>query len=171
MLFILAATASCGETKDPYRSICRPTDEEKDAQKIVDIKSIKKYFRENKIDTTNMQVTASGIHYFVLTPGAGAQVQQGSYTEVHYLGKYVDKPTFDASTTFDSSYGRGEPLSVVVGAGQVIKGWEAALKLMTVGEEARFYFPSGLAYGPCGDQRIIPPNAILAFDIKVLNAR
>ncbi|MBF9251797.1 FKBP-type peptidyl-prolyl cis-trans isomerase [Pontibacter sp. 172403-2] len=118
-----------------------------------------------------MQETASGIHYFVLTPGTGAQVKTGDFVEVHYLGKFVDKPTFDASTKFDSSYDRGAPLSFVVGASQVIDGWDEVLPLMTVGEEARFYIPSGLAYGPCPRQGAIPPNTVLSFDIKVLSAK
>jgi len=171
LLFILGSLAACGEVEDPYRSPCLPTQEEKDAQKAADIKGIKTYFRENNIDTTNMQETASGIHYFVLTPGTGAQVETGDMVEVHYLGKFVDKPTFDASTKFDSSYDRGKPFPFVVGADQVIDGWDEALTLMKVGEEARFYIPSGLAYGPCGSQGSIPPNAVLAFDIKVLSAR
>lgn len=171
LLLIFSSLAACGEVQDPYRSPCNPTQEEKDAQKAVDIKGIKTYFRENNIDTTNIQETASGIHYFVLTPGTGAQVKTGDMVEVHYLGKFVDKPTFDASTTFDSSYGRGTPFPFVVGVGQVIKGWDEALTLMTVGEEARFYIPSGLAYGPCPRQGAIPPNTVLSFDIKVLSAK
>lgn len=170
LLLILGSMAACGEVEDPYRSPCYPTQEEKDAQKAADIKRIKTYFRENNIDTTNMQETASGIHYFVLTPGTGAQVKTGDLVEVHYLGKFVDKPSFDASTSFDSSYGRGVPHSFIVGAGMVIKGWDEALPLMKVGEETRFYIPSYLAYGPCG-KGSVPPSAILSFDIKVLSAK
>jgi len=151
--------------KELPRNPCYPTEEEKQTQKIADIKTIKKYFRDNKIDTTNMQVTASGIHYFNLVPGTGDQIKSGNAVEVDYIGKHLNGPTFDLSTTFDKSYGQ-KPFQFVVGNRNVIAGWDEALPLMKVGEETRFYIPSYLAYGPCGSGSI-RPSEVLVFDIKV----
>ncbi|MDX5422884.1 MAG: FKBP-type peptidyl-prolyl cis-trans isomerase [Hymenobacteraceae bacterium] len=167
LLFVIAVSFAACEKQEFPRSICRPTESEKMTQKEADIKVIKKYFRENNIDTSSMQVTASGIHYFNLTQGTGAKANLGDVVEVHYLGKYLDGPTFNSSTTFDSSYGGAKPFTVSIGAGGVIAGWEEALQLMKVGEESRFYIPSYLAYGPCG-RGSIGPNEVLVFDIKLL---
>ncbi|MCC9167791.1 FKBP-type peptidyl-prolyl cis-trans isomerase [Pontibacter harenae] len=167
---IAASFSACGgdDLDDYYNQYrCLPTEEEKLAVKPQDIQTIKKYFRDNNIDTTAMQETASGIHYFVLEEGTGAEVEAGDRVEVHYVGKFIDGSSFSTSKTFDNSYERASPLTITVGAGEVIKGWDEALQLMKVGENTLFYIPSYLAYGICGNNSI-PPNTVLAFDIKVL---
>ena len=52
----------------------------------------------------------------------------GKTCRTHYRG------TFNDGTQFDSSYDRGEPLEFVCGAGQMIKGFDAAVADMDVGE-------------------------------------
>ena len=52
----------------------------------------------------------------------------GKTCRTHYKG------TFNDGTQFDSSYDRGEPLEFVCGAGQMIKGFDAAVADMEVGE-------------------------------------
>lgn len=173
LLFVLLSFAftSCEKQADPFRNPCIATQEEKDAQKVVDIKVIKDYFRDNNIDTTDMQVTDSGIHYFKIKEGSGDKIVSGDRVSVHYIGKFLNAATFDASTTFDNSYPSGSPFIVYVDikntSGSVIEGWNQALKLMQVGEISRFYIPSYLAYGRCGSQSI-GPNEVLAFEIEAL---
>ncbi len=172
MLLLVGLFSACGgNEEDYYRNPCSPSASERETQKVADIKTIKAYFRKNGVDTTNMQETASGIHYVVLTPGTGAQVKTGNRVEVHYIGKHLCDDLSSSSCTFDSSYGRGTTFPFTVGANQVIKGWDEALPLMQVGEEARFYIPSYLAYGPCGSGTSINGNENLVFDIKVISAK
>ena len=54
---------------------------------------------------------------------------QGKKVKTHYRG------TLDDGTQFDSSYDRGEPLEFTCGAGQMIKGFDAAVVDMQVGEK------------------------------------
>ena len=54
---------------------------------------------------------------------------QGKTVKAHYRG------TLDDGTQFDSSYDRGEPIEFVAGAGQMIKGFDAAVLDMEVGEK------------------------------------
>jgi len=54
----------------------------------------------------------------------------------------------------------------------MVKGWEQALRTMTVGERAvvRVVDPS-LGYGLTGVPPLIPPNAMLEFDIEILDTQ
>ena len=87
----------------------------------------------------------------------------GSTVSVHYTGKLVD------GTIFDSSYQRNNPISFVLGKGQVIKGWDEGLLKMAKGGSGKFVIPSNLAYGENGAGGIIPPNSTLIFDLELID--
>lgn len=70
-----------------------------------------------------------------------AKVQQGDTIQVHYTGRLEDGTQFDSSRD-------GDPLMVVIGANQVIPGFEDALVGMEVGEKKTVTIPSEMAYGP-----------------------
>ncbi len=61
--------------------------------------------------------------------------------KVHYTG------TFNNGEKFDSSYDRGEPLEFTCGAGQMIKGFDEAVKEMTVGQCVDIHLMPEEAYG------------------------
>ena len=70
-----------------------------------------------------------------------AQSKKGDTVKVHYTG------TLEDETVFDSSEGK-EPLSVKLGSGAVIPGFDAALTGMEVGEKKTVTLPFDQAYGP-----------------------
>lgn len=74
--------------------------------------------------------------------------KQGDKVKVHYTGRLKD------GTQFDSSAGR-EPLGFEVGAGQMIKGFDAAVNGMKVGEKVTVEIPSAEAYGPTNPEMIM----------------
>jgi FKBP-type peptidyl-prolyl cis-trans isomerase len=80
---------------------------------------------------------------------------------VHYTGMLLD------GRTFDSSVERGQPLSFPLG--DVIAGWTEGLQLMSVGSKYRFWIPPALGYGARGAGGVIPPNAVLIFDVELLD--
>ncbi len=98
----------------------------------------------------------------ILVQGTGEQVPVGSTAVVHYIGRFLD------GQVFDSSVSRGQPFSFVVGAGQVIKGWDACLRSMVVGEKCLLKCPPEYAYGQYGAPPTIPGNSTLIFEIEVL---
>ena len=118
-----------------------------------------KFLADNK--TKDGVVTLpSGLQYKVIKQGDGPKPEAGSNVKVHYHGTHID------GTVFDSSYERGEPISLSLN--QVIKGWQEAVPLMKVGSKYQIYVPSDLAYGERGAGGSIGPNETLIFDIELL---
>jgi len=110
-----------------------------------------------------VKTTASGLQYEVLTEGTGPTPTAADTVAVNYEGKLLD------GTVFDSSYKRGQP--AVFPLGQVIPGWTEGVQLMKTGSKYRFTIPPELGYGARGAGGVIPPNAVLVFDIELLGVQ
>ena len=80
----------------------------------------------------------------------------GKTCRTHYKG------TFNDGTQFDSSYDRGEPLEFICGAGQMIKGYDAAVANMEIGEIKEVHLMPEEAYGQAN------PDAIFTLEIAQL---
>jgi FKBP-type peptidyl-prolyl cis-trans isomerase len=107
----------------------------------------------------------SGLRYQIIQKGNGKQAEKGKGVSVHYKGMLTD------GTVFDSSYQRKQPIDFTLGVGQVIRGWDEGIQLLKVGDKARFVIPSDLAYGSQGAGGVIPPNAILIFDVELMDVK
>ena len=102
----------------------------------------------------------SGVQYKVIKEGNGPMPKDTSMVKVQYEGKTID------GNVFDSSYKRGEPVSLR--ANQVIKGWTEALVHMPVGSVWEVYIPQNLAYGE-REQGQIKPFSVLIFKIELVS--
>ncbi|MFV9482848.1 peptidylprolyl isomerase [Christiangramia sp. ASW11-125] len=109
--------------------------------------------------------TESGLRYQIIQKGDGVQAEKGKNVSVHYKGQLAD------GTVFDSSYKRNQPLEFPVGVGHVIPGWDEGIQLLKVGDKARMVIPSDLAYGERGAGGVIPPNAVLIFDVELMDVK
>jgi FKBP-type peptidyl-prolyl cis-trans isomerase FkpA len=108
-----------------------------------------------------------------LKVGTGATASTGKTVFVNYTGWLYDASKPDnKGTQFDSSLSPGRtPFGpLVLGAGQVIKGWDQGIPGMQVGGSRRLIIPPDLGYGATGNGPI-PPNATLVFDIDLLNVQ
>ena len=97
--------------------------------------------------------------------GDGAEAVAGRSVDVHYTGYLT------TGTKFDSSVDRGRPFSFVLGAGQVIAGWDQGVAGMKVGGKRKLTIPPHLGYGDRGAGGVIPPGATLVFDVELLGVR
>jgi FKBP-type peptidyl-prolyl cis-trans isomerase len=83
--------------------------------------------------------------------------QQGDTVTVKYVGTLDNGVQFDAASSF----------SFLLGAGDVIKGWDKGIVGMRVGGQRKLVVPSKLGYGKRGCSPDIPPNATLHFMVTL----
>jgi peptidylprolyl isomerase len=83
------------------------------------------------------------------TGNGQAAAQDGDTVAVHYTGTLSD------GSKFDSSYDRGEPLEFVLGDGNMISGFENAVRGMQVGEVKTVTLPPEEAYGTYDENLIL----------------
>ncbi len=122
-----------------------------------------KKFLEDNAKRDGVKTTASGLQYEIVTKAEGAQPKATDVVSVHYEGRLTD------GKVFDSSIQRGSPIDLQVRG--VIPGWVEALQLMHVGEKAKLYIPSELAYGAQSPSPAIPANSVLVFDLELLSIK
>jgi len=94
--------------------------------------------------------------------GDGAEVKAGDSVKMQYVGIACS-----TGKQFDSSWDRGQPFDVTIGAGQVIKGWDQGIPGMKVGGQRLLVIPADLAYGnnpPPGSG--IAPGETLIFLVQ-----
>jgi FKBP-type peptidyl-prolyl cis-trans isomerase len=97
--------------------------------------------------------------------GEGKEATAGKLAVVHYTGTLTD------GTKFDSSVDRGTPFQFVLGAGNVIQGWDQGVLGMKVGGKRKLTIPPELGYGAGGVPGTIPPNSTLVFEVELLDVK
>nr|WP_298124320.1 FKBP-type peptidyl-prolyl cis-trans isomerase [uncultured Pseudoxanthomonas sp.] len=104
--------------------------------------------------------------------GTGAVATSGSDVTVHYTGwLYDENAPQQRGLKFDSSVDRGQPFTFLLGAGQVIRGWDDGVAGMKVGGKRTLRIPADLGYGSNGAGGVIPPGASLVFDVELLDVK
>jgi len=121
---------------------------------------------ESKITGIYDEETGATLYYIEDKQGTGIEIARDTVVNVIYRGYFSDK------RVFDSNIG-GDTLKVVVGANEVITGWDIGLTYFRTGGKGRLVVPYQLAYGEAGKLNYmgkvtIPPCETLIFDMEVL---
>jgi FKBP-type peptidyl-prolyl cis-trans isomerase len=114
-----------------------------------------------QLQVNQMQTTDQGFVKSDVVIGTGAEATNGSLLTVHYVGMLTDGQVFDSSVV------RKTPFQFVLGAGQVIRGWDQGFAGMKVGGKRQIIIPPSMGYGP-NQAGPIPPNSTLIFDVELL---
>jgi len=110
-----------------------------------------------------IETLPTGIKIEHLKEGAGATPAASDTVLAHYRGTLPD------GKEFDSSYKRGEPIAFPLS--RVIPCWTQGMQKIKVGGKARLTCPSETAYGSEGIRGVIPPNAVLVFEVELVSIK
>jgi len=143
-------------------------EEQKAAQMPIDDQKLQDFFKANSI---NAKKTESGLYYVIQKPGAGATITKGMMVGTKYTGKTLEGVPFDSNVDTSIGHHGTDLLRFQVGMGQMIPGFDEGVQLMKKGGKATFYLPSPLAYGPNSPSPKIEANAVLIFDVEVVEAK
>ncbi|MEZ5173541.1 MAG: FKBP-type peptidyl-prolyl cis-trans isomerase [Bacteroidia bacterium] len=124
-----------------------------------ELEQLKAYFVSKGLQVSPDE---NGLFIARQSEGSGEMPVNGKKVQVHYTGTLLD------GTKFDSSVDRGTPFSFVLGAGQVIKGWDLGIAKLKPGEKAILGLPSDLAYGARA-MGPIPANSPLIFEVQLIS--
>lgn len=141
-------------------------------QQVKDEAIIDEFLSKNNIEA---QKTESGLRYVITQEGSGDNAVNGDSVRVAYVGKLLDGTLFDTSVqeiaqangTFNPQRPYA-PYKLKLGVGSVIKGWDEGLTYLNEGSKATLYIPSTLAYGPRSTGGVIGANAVLMFDVELV---
>ena len=107
-----------------------------------------------------------------LKAGTGTVASSGDEVSVHYTGWLYDEDAPNQrGQQFDSSIERGEPITFLLGAGRVIRGWDDGVAGMRVGGQRVLMIPASLGYGRKGAGGVIPPIASLVFEVELVDVK
>ena len=97
--------------------------------------------------------------------GQGAALGTGMEATVNYVGV-----SWSTKKEFDSSYD-AQPITLPIGAGQVIPGWDEGLLGMRVGGRRKLVIPPDMGYGAAGQPPVIKPNETLVFIVDLIDVK
>ncbi|MDH3429270.1 MAG: FKBP-type peptidyl-prolyl cis-trans isomerase [Gammaproteobacteria bacterium] len=159
---ILAFTLAVGAAACSQSSV-EPTDKNNAEQNTGE-----QTVTDNNASAGEIIQIASGLSAKILKRGHGRAAEAGDYVEVDYTGWLYDDQAEDSrGDKFDSSVDRGEKFHFMLGAGQVISGWDQGVAGMLIGEKRELTIAPDMGYGDRGAGNVIPPGATLVFEVEL----
>ncbi|PIQ47807.1 MAG: hypothetical protein COW03_12735 [Cytophagales bacterium CG12_big_fil_rev_8_21_14_0_65_40_12] len=137
---------------------------------------IEAHLAENSLEAKQ---TPEGVYYVMTQEGTGPKAAAGDLARIDYVltlldGTFIDtskKAVAEANNIYDTRREPYVPYEFEVGAGTVVKGWDLAIPLLNKGSKARLFLPSTLAFGANPRPGPITPNAVVIFDIEVIDVK
>ncbi|WP_107820796.1 FKBP-type peptidyl-prolyl cis-trans isomerase [Mangrovibacterium marinum] len=104
--------------------------------------------------------TASGLQYLIVEQTNGDKPDEWSTVRIHQRAQLLD------GKILEDTYRQNKPDEVALN--EMIEGLQEGLPLMSIGSRYKFWVPAELAWGRKGTSNKIPPFAVLAFDIRLV---
>jgi FKBP-type peptidyl-prolyl cis-trans isomerase FkpA len=112
----------------------------------------------------NMTKTQTGLRFMIYQHGNGKSAVKGKVATLKFTVKLLNgDPCYSSAADGQKVF--------VIGHGGVESGLEEGILLLKVGDHAKFILPSHLAFGLLGDQRKIPQNASLVYDVELVEIK
>jgi FKBP-type peptidyl-prolyl cis-trans isomerase FkpA len=140
-----------------------------ETRKNEEMKTLAKYIEDNKITT---KPSASGLYFVEVKKGKGPHPKPGDKVKVNYTLSFLDGKVLETSEAevakkagiFDE-HRPYEPAEFTLG--ELIKGMEEGLAMMSAGSKAHLIIPSAIGYGEGGNG--MPPYSTLVFDVELIS--
>lgn len=117
-------------------------------------------FLATNAKAAGVAVTANGLQYQVIRDAKGPKPTATDTVRVNYASSTL------AGAKLESTYDTDHPAEIALN--RVFPGWSEGVQLMPVGSKLRLWIPPALAYGERGASGRIEPNALLVFDVELL---
>jgi FKBP-type peptidyl-prolyl cis-trans isomerase FkpA len=161
ILIIVIVPFSCGRRDEKKTTISQPgKGEMADLNRYMVTKDRERI--QNYIERKNLKMTETqtGLWYQILKDGEGEAFREKDRIVLDYECTLLD------GTKCYSSSDQG-PKELILGRSEMEAGLNEGLRLLKPGSEAIFIIPPFLAYGLIGDRKLIPPRAVLVYNIRV----
>src|ERR687891_812068 len=157
---VLPASGCGGDDDSGSADAEQPTDTAANARKALEDTSVKPLI-ERPSGSPPRRLEKEDI-----VKGKGRRAKPGDRITVEYVGV-----SFSTGEEFEASWGRGQPVSFPLGAGEVIPGWDRGIVGMREGGRRRLTIPPEQAYGAEGYPPDIAPNETLVFVVDLVEVR
>lgn len=164
IVIVLLSAISCGEKHGNSGNTSRPGKNElADVNKYLITKDRERI--KNYIERKNLQMKESptGLWYQILDEGKGRTFSENDKVVMDYDCSLLDGTRCYSSRELGSK-------EIVLGKTQVEQGLNEGLRLLRPGGKAIFIIPPFLAFGLIGDRKMIPPRAVLVYNVNILQA-
>lgn len=161
ILFISIASVSCKHSPGLTSTVSRPGNNEMaDLNRYMITKDRERI--QNYIERKNLRMTETntGLWYQVIKEGEGERFHDNDEVIMDYECYLLDG-------TKCYSSGETGPKKLILGRSEMEAGLNEGLQLIRSGSEAIFIIPPFLAYGLIGDHKMIPPRAVLVYNVIV----
>lgn len=165
IVFLFVSFVSCKEKQGNSLNNSKPGKiEMADLNKYLiqkDRERIKNYIERKSL---KMNESSTGLWYQIVKEGDGEFLSNYDKVVLNYDCSLLD------GTKCYSSKDLG-PKEVIIGRSEIEPGLNEGLRLLKPGAEAIFIIPPFLAYGLIGDRKMIPPRAIIVYNVNILHAK
>ena len=103
---------------------------------------------------------SSGLQYLIVEQKEGDKPGMFDTILIHQRALLLD------GKILEDTYRQNKPDKVKID--ELIEGLQEGLQMMEAGSRYKFWVPSELAWGKKGTGNKIPPNAVLSFDIRLV---